>query len=59
MTHLHCDARITGKNLRENAAFERELIVLSGVMTISLPVIDGKPMKESEEINHYLVREVT
>jgi hypothetical protein len=29
--------------------------VLTGVMTVSLPVIDGKPMKGSEPINPFFV----
>jgi glutaredoxin-related protein len=55
MANLHCEAKITKKNIRESPEFETELIALTGAKTVPVLVIDGKPMKGSEEINQFLV----
>ena len=55
MTNLHCEGHITKKNIRENPQYESELIALTGAKTVPVLVIDGKPVKGSEEISHYLV----
>lgn len=55
MTNLHCEGKITKKNIRENPDYEKELIALTGVKTVPVLVIDGKPLSGSEEINRYLV----
>jgi glutaredoxin-related protein len=55
MTNLHCDDKILKKNIRENPAFEQELIALCGAKTVPVLVIDGKPLRGSEEINQFLV----
>jgi glutaredoxin-related protein len=55
MTNLHCEDKIAKKNIRENPAYETELIALTGTKTVPVLVIDGTPLKGSEEINQYLV----
>ena len=55
MTNLHCEDRIVQKNIRENPVYETELIALAGTKTVPVLVIDGKPLKGSEEINKFLV----
>jgi len=57
MTNLHCEDRITQKNIRENPDYEKELIALTGAKTVPVLVVDGKPLKGSEEINQFLVRQ--
>ncbi len=53
--NLHCEDKVTKKNIRENAEYEKELITLTGAKTVPVLVIDGKPLRGSEEINRYLV----
>jgi glutaredoxin-related protein len=55
LSNLHCEQHITKKNIRENPEFEQELIALTGAKTVPVLVIDGKPIKGSEEINQFLV----
>jgi hypothetical protein len=55
MTNLHCEEQIMKKNIRENPQYETELIALTGAKTVPVLVIDGKPLKGSEEISQYLV----
>jgi len=55
MTNLHCEAKIVKKNIRENPEYETELIALTGAKTVAVLVIDGEPLKGSEEINQFLV----
>jgi glutaredoxin-related protein len=55
MTNLHCEAQIVKKNIRENPDNEKELIRLTGAKTVPVLVVDGKPIKGSEEINQFLV----
>lgn len=55
ITHLRMGDKITKKNIRENADYEQELIALCGAKTVPVLVIDGKPMRGSEEINRFLV----
>ena len=55
MTNLHCEAQIVKKNIRENPDNEMELIQLTGAKTVPVLVVDGKPIKGSEEINQFLV----
>lgn len=47
--------KIIHKNIRENPAYEKELVALCGDKTVPTLVVDGKPMRESEEINRFLV----
>lgn len=55
MTNLHCEEKITRKNIRENSDYERELIEITGAKTVPVLVVDGKPLRGSEEINQFLV----
>jgi glutaredoxin-related protein len=55
MTNLHCEDKIAKKNIREHPEFETELIALTGAKTVPVLVIDGKPLKGSEEINQFFV----
>ena len=55
MTNLHCEDKIVKKNIRENPDNEKELIQLTGAKSVPVLVIDGKPVKGSEEINQFLV----
>jgi glutaredoxin-related protein len=55
MSNLHCEDKIMKKNIRENPAYESELIALTGAKTVPVLVIDGKPLNGSDEINQYLV----
>ena len=55
MTNLHCEDKIVKKNIREKPENETELIQLTGAKTVPVLVVDGKPIKGSEEINQFLV----
>ncbi len=55
IANLHCEGKITKKNIREHPEYEKELIALTGAKTVPVLVIDGKPLPGSEEINRYLV----
>ena len=55
MVNLHCEDKIVKKNIRENPEYESELIALCGAKTVPVLVIDGKPLKGSEEISQFLV----
>ena len=54
LTNLHCEDKITKKNIRENPDYEAELIALTGAMTVPVLVVDGKTLKGSEEIINFL-----
>jgi glutaredoxin-related protein len=55
ITNLHCEDKITRKNIRENPEYERELMTLCGATTVPVLVVEGKPLRGSEEINRFLV----
>jgi glutaredoxin len=55
MTNLHCEDQVIKKNIRENPEYERELLALCGAKTVPVLVIDGKPLRGSEEISQFLV----
>lgn len=55
MVNLHCEDKIVKKNISENPEYESELIALTNAKTVPVLVIDGKPLKGSEEINQFLV----
>ena len=55
MINLHCDDKIVKKNIRESPDSETALIQLTGAKTVPVLVIDGKPIKGSDEINQFLV----
>ncbi|HEX2933625.1 MAG TPA: glutathione S-transferase N-terminal domain-containing protein [Candidatus Binatia bacterium] len=54
MINLHCEDQVVKKNIRENPEYEKELITLTGAKTVPVLMIDGKPLKGSEEINQFL-----
>ncbi len=55
MTNLHCEDQIVKKNIREKPEYEQELIALCGARTVPVLLVDGKPLRGSEEINRFLV----
>ncbi len=55
ITNLRVGGQIVQKNIREKADYEKELIDLCGDKTVPTLVVDGKPMRGSEEINQFLV----
>lgn len=55
MTNLHCEDQVITKNIQENPDYERELLALCGAKTVPVLVIDGKPLRGSEEISQFLV----
>ena len=55
MTNLRIEDKVLKKNIRENPAYEKELIALTGTKTVPVLVMDGKPMSGSEQINQFLV----
>lgn len=55
VTNLHCEDKITSKNIRENPEFEKELVSLCGAKTVPVLVVDGQPIFGSEKINQFLV----
>ena len=55
MTNLRIEDKVLKKNIRENPAYEKELIALTGVKTVPVLVMDEKPMSGSEQINQFLV----
>jgi glutaredoxin-related protein len=55
MTNLHCEDQVIKKNIWENPEYERELLALCGAKTVPVLVIDGKPLRGSEEISQFLV----
>ena len=55
MVNLHCEYKIVKKNISENPEYESELIALTDAKTVPVLVVDGKPLKGSEEINQFLV----
>jgi len=54
ITNLHCEDKITRKNIRENPEYEQELIALCGAKTVPVLVVEGKPLRGSEEITRFL-----
>ncbi|MBI2090785.1 MAG: glutathione S-transferase N-terminal domain-containing protein [Deltaproteobacteria bacterium] len=55
ITNLRISDRIIRKNIRENIDYEKELVGLCGDKTVPTLVVDGKPMRGSEEISRFLV----
>ena len=55
MGNLHCEDNIVKKNIRDDPENEKELIQLTGAKTVPVLVVDGKPIKGSEEISQFLV----
>ncbi|MBU3915968.1 glutathione S-transferase N-terminal domain-containing protein [bacterium] len=57
ITNLKIQDQIVLKNIRENPDFDKELTQLCGDNKVPTLVIDGKPMRESEDIKAFLVSE--
>jgi glutaredoxin-related protein len=55
MSNLHCSDKVVMKNIRENPDYEQELVGLTGAQTVPVLVVDGKPVRGSEEISQFLV----
>lgn len=55
MTNLKIHDKIVKKNIREETEFEKELNGICGDTKVPTLVIDGEPMRESEEIKKFLV----
>lgn len=55
ITNLRVGNQIIQKNIRENTDYEKELVDLCGDKTVPTLIVDGKPMRGSEEINQFLV----
>jgi glutaredoxin-related protein len=55
VTNLHCEDKVTRKNIRENPEYEKELVALCGAKTVPVLVVDGQPICGGEKINQFLV----
>jgi glutaredoxin-related protein len=55
ITNLHCGEEFIKKNIQENPNTEQELIALTGAKTVPVLVVEGEPLRGSEEINQFLV----
>jgi glutaredoxin-related protein len=55
MSNLHCSEKVALKNIRDNPDYEQELVGLTGAKTVPVLVVDGKPVRGSEEISQFLV----
>ena len=55
VTNLNIADKIEHKDILETEAFKDELVQLCGDTQVPTLVIDGKPMRESEDIKKYLV----
>lgn len=55
MKNLKIEDKIVKKNIRENIDYEKELVDLCGDATVPTLLVDGKPMRESQAINKFLV----
>ena len=55
MSNLHCSEKVALKNIRENPDYEQQLVGLTGAKTVPVLVVDGKPVRGSEEISQFLV----
>ena len=55
VTNLNITDKIEHKDILETESFKDELVKLCGDTQVPTLVIDGKPMRESEDIKKYLV----
>ncbi len=53
--NLKIGDKVVMKNIREDSNHEKALIDLCGDAKVPTLVIDGKPMRESQDINRFLV----
>ena len=54
MTNLHCEDKITKKNIRENLEYEKELIALCGTKTVPVLVVDGSRCRARRRSANFL-----
>lgn len=57
INNLKIGDKIVRKNIRENTNYEKELVDLCGDKQVPTLVVDGKPIRGSEDINRFLVDE--
>lgn len=57
INNLKIQDQVGLKNIRENLDFENELKQLCGNTQVPTLLVDGKPMRESEDIKAFLVSE--
>ncbi len=55
ITNLKIQDQVVLKNIRENPDFDKELTGHCGDNQVPTLLVDGKPMRESEEIKKFLV----
>lgn len=55
ITNLRIGDKITRKNIRENPDYEKELVARCGAKTVPVLIVDGEPIRGSDEINSFLV----
>lgn len=55
ITNLGIADKIDFRNIRENPGYERELVELCGDKQVPTLIVDGAPMRESQDINAFLV----
>lgn len=55
ITNLKVGDKIVMKNVREESEYENKLVQLCGNGEVPTLVVDGKPMRGSEDINKFLV----
>ncbi len=55
ISNLGIRDKFTLKDIRENVEFEEELTARCGDSTVPTLLVDGEPMRESTEINKFLV----
>jgi glutaredoxin len=54
--NLKIQDQIELKNINEKVEFEKELVIECGDQQVPTLFVDGKPMRESEEIKKFLVQ---
>lgn len=54
--NLKIQDQIQLKNIKEMIEFEKELVIECGDQQVPTLFVDGKPMRESEEIKKFLVQ---
>jgi len=57
IANLKIQDQVVLKNIRENFDFENELKHLCGDSQVPTLLVEGKPMRESEDIKSYLISE--
>ena len=55
--NLKIQEKVDFKNIRENSEFEKELVIACGDSKVPTLIVDGKTMRESEDIKTFLVQQ--